>query len=279
MDDSSYVPGLLEGLNEKYVRTSDHHLPMGGSLTPPLPPPLLPPPLPPFTSYSAMSHRPSKVCLHLPLPINFQPPLLRLIMLQLRWPSFCPLNTPYLLSPEDFCSSWKALSRSWHGGFPLILRAWAQGHLLKEAFHKHHVKPLPVVYPQSQHPVFFIALTFWSGLIDLSPVSSHEWQRLRLRRISLLLTWHLKHYWVQKSGSKRHLKQLLIIIVYTTHMLVFIHVYSMYTQLLYVGFAGCVRQEQRWERDRENVNDSKEKQAPSHRHQLKPNFATWTVWL
>ena len=29
MDDSSYAPGLLGRLTEKYVRTSDHHLPMG----------------------------------------------------------------------------------------------------------------------------------------------------------------------------------------------------------------------------------------------------------
>jgi len=29
MDDSSYAPGLLGRLTEKYIRTSDHHLPMG----------------------------------------------------------------------------------------------------------------------------------------------------------------------------------------------------------------------------------------------------------
>lgn len=185
-------------------------------------------------------------------------------MLQLCWPSFCPLNTSYLLSPEDFCSSWKALSPDLGMEDSLSsLGPELKGHLLKEAFHKHHVKPLPVVYPQSQHPVFFITQTFWSGLINLSPVSSHEWQRLRLSYF-LLLTWHLKQYWVQKSGRKQTPKavnnhhcihQCIHCVhhcIHYAHTVLHPCIQYVHTVILCIGFAGCVRQN-RDERETERM--------------------------
>lgn len=259
MDDSSYVPGLLEGLNEKYVRTSDHHLSMGGSPHSPLPPPLLPPPLPLSPLILPWATDPQRSVSTYPCQLIFNHPSSGWLCSSCAGLLSVPWTHPTCSHLRTFAQAGKLSPDLGMEDSLSSLGPELEGHLLKDAFHKHHVKPLPVVYPQSQHPVFFIALTFWSGLIDLSPVSSHEWQRPRLSYF-LLLTWHLKHYWVQKSGSKQTPKAVTHHhCIHSAHAILHPRIQYVHTAILCIGLAGCVRQN-RDERDRENVNDLKEKE-------------------